>query len=170
MIEAQSTKSWLDQNVVPLLTPPLFEPGDNEASIPQLTIHSEIHSPPERFDLICVWLTAPTHWEKHVRRILKEHNFQWDYMRELQKVVVGGDERIVFGGDGMPFVGNNGMASARLFKKVGDVGLILEIGQKFDSALLAQTAIKSLFTDFQSLDGLDVQGAAKEYTPAFGEA
>ena len=159
-----SMKPWLDEYVVPLLAAP-------DTKLPPLSIHSEIHSPPKGFDLIVVYLLAQADsWPQHVRRLLKDHDFCWDFMRELNKAVVEGEARIIFGGDGSPFIGDNGMVSCRVFKKLGAVEFVLEVGCHKDNKLLAGEEVKKLYELFDELDSLNVYEVAVEYTPKFGAA
>lgn len=160
-------KVWLDKHVVPLLQDP---GGPKRKKTLPLSIHSEIHSPPEDFDLICVYLFAQKDcWPFHVRRLLKDHEFYWDYMRDLNKIVVGGETRVIFGGDGSPFLHDNGMVSCRLFKKIDTIGFVLEIGCDHASKLLAQADVKELYNRFKEEDQLDFHQAQIKFTPPFGE-
>lgn len=159
-----SMKPWLDEHVVPLLAAP-------DMKLPPLSYHSELHSPPEGFDLIVVYLLAQADsWPQHVRRLLKDNDFCWDFMRELDKAVVGGETRIIFGGDGSPFIGDNGMVSCRLFKKFDGVEFVLEIGCETTNKLLAGEEVKKLYNLFDELDKMNVYEVAIEYTPKFGAA
>ncbi|KKM01177.1 hypothetical protein LCGC14_1797060 [marine sediment metagenome] len=155
-------KLWLDGNVVPLIA--------SEEKFPPLTIHSEIHSPPVDFDLICVYLHAEKgSWPHHVRRLLTEHSFHWDYMRDLNKIVVGNETRIIFGGDGSPFLHDNGMVSCRLFKKLESIGFILEVGCIHATTLLAQADVRALYDEFKEKDEMNLQDVAVKFKPPFGE-
>lgn len=161
-----SIKPWLDKHVVPLLRSTLAP--NSQAT--QLRIHSEIHSPPEQFDLICVYLLAEIGtWAHHVYRLLKENGFKWDYMRDLNKIEAGGETRIIFGGDGSFFIHDNGMISCRLFTKIDDIGLILEIGCQHGNPLLAKKDSTDLYNLFKEQDGLDWQEVMVQYAPPFGE-
>jgi len=163
-------KSWLDHNIVPLLRAPDL--------IPPLSIHSEIHSSPpheggvvvpdDGLDMVCVYLLAPVgSWTSHVIRLLKSE-FYWDYMRDLTKVELGVESRIVFGGDGSPFIHDNNMVSCRLFQKPADIAIILEIGCTHSNKLAAQDDVKDLYAKFKDDDGLDFQQVQERYTPPFG--
>jgi len=156
-------KQWLDEHIVPLLSA-------KGTKLKPLTVHSEIHSPPENFDLVCIYLMAEEgSWGNHVRRLLKENNFFWDFMRDLNKVVIAGESRIIFGGDGSPFLHDNGMVSCRLFKKINDAGVILEIGCPHTNKLHAQNDVKSLYKTFEDEDKMNFHDVAVKYTPPFGQ-
>lgn len=152
-------KEWLDKNIVPLLSAPGLLP---------LQIHSEIHSPPEDFDLVVVYLFAEKGtWPAHVKRLLDQENIYWDFMREFQKAVVHGEAKMLFGGDGSPFLHDNGMVSCRLFTKIGDVGTIMEIGCDHKNKLLAQQDVKDLYKRFED-EGVNFHDVMVNNTPPFG--
>lgn len=155
-------KPWLDQHVVPLLKAPQEE-------LPPLTVHSEIHSPPDDPDLIVVYLFAQKDtWPRHVKRLLLKEEFYWDFMREFQPAQINGESRVLFGGDGSPFLHDNGMVSARIFTRIEGAGVILEVACDHSSKLFAQDDVKTLYRLFEEEDKLNFHDVMVKFTPPFG--
>ena len=166
-------KKWLDTNVVPLAQ-----------QQPQSQIYSFIWNgnPPKE---ILVWLTVesePTEekpfaagaWPELVRRLIKDDDFRFDYLREQQMVQLEGGLVPVFGGDGAPLFAKDGMSSSRLFKKMDDgICLILQVGCKYppkdemSPGQHASSAVKGFFGLFGDEDPLTV---CSKYGAVFGQA
>jgi len=151
-------KKWLDQHVVPLL-----------AGEPQALIHSELHrgDPPEEV-LVFLQAKEPGTWPLLAKRILETSGFSFDYLREQAMVRVGDSIVNIFGGDGAPFFNKNGMALARFYKAIpeGDrhIGLILDVGGKYETPGLAADAVKHFFSLFE-ISPLQV---CADHRPTFG--
>jgi len=146
-------KKWLDDFVVPLLQ--------------NASIHSFIWngSPPHQ---ILAWLLCdpPSHWPQFTKHLI-DHGFRFDLLREPQKVNLQGASLVIFGGDGAPFISPSSLASVRLFSRVDDRELILEVGAKFDDHKLAVAAVKALFDSFADLSPLEV---CAKFAAPFGAA
>src|SRR4051812_16157938 len=105
-------KRWIDAHVVPLLNPE-----------PPLEFHSVlVNQPPDasRPDAVLVWALSKTGagWAPALKRLLETDGLSFDFTRAPQLVAVApGKTTTLFGGDGMPFVGKNGMAMARLHRR-----------------------------------------------------
>ncbi len=156
-------KTWLDEHLTPLLR-----------SDPELELHSVIQNRPARSPRphgVLVWLLVKTNseWGAALKRLLDLPGFYFDFVREAQLVPTPvGRPITIFGGDGMPFIGNSGMAMARLYHRASDgVDLIVEIGHQFDSAKAAAAAVKSFFGLFEGVDPRDL---VSKYSPPFGAA
>lgn len=171
-----SLKAFLDRHVVPLLAGP-----------PAAELYSELHrgDPPEE---VCVWLRAkdPLTWPALARRLLETPGWSFDYLREHALVQVNGQTCTIFGGDGSPFFNKAGMAMVRLYRKVepeeepktkgkrtrggscaheNPIGLIVDVGGKYDNVKEASTAVKAFFGLFDKKNPLEV---CSEHRPAFG--
>jgi hypothetical protein len=156
-------KAWLDQHVSPIL-----------GSERELELHSVIQNRPSqagRPSTVLAWLLVKTatEWAPALKRLLDRSGFYFDFVREAQLVQTPAGRPItIFGGDGMPFIGNNGMAMARLYHRASDdIELILEIGHRFPSAKDAAAAVKSFFALFDGVNPTDLLG---KYSPPFGAA
>jgi len=155
-----SLKPWLDTNVVPLLRPE-----------PPLDLHSVLvdQAPgATRPHAVLVWTLSKTAdgWAAAAQRLLESAGFCFDFTREPQLVVLAPGRTItIFGGDGMPFVGANGMAMVRLFRRVEDgVDLIIEVGHLFPDGKAAVAAVRAFFEQF----GQDPAALLARYSPRFG--
>jgi hypothetical protein len=166
-------KRWLDTNVVPLTQ-----------RSPQSRIYSFIWNgnPPKE---ILVWLLAgdepvddvpfnPHAWPELVKRLIVEDDFRFDYLREQQMVQLENGLVPVFGGDGAPLISKEGMASARLFRKMDDgIALILQVGCQYppegemSAGQHASAAVKTFFGLFEDENPLTV---CSKYGALFGQA
>jgi hypothetical protein len=158
--EAFDLKRWIDAHVLPILEPD-----------PRLQLHSVLQNrPPGALApvAVAVWTlsAAPDGWAPAVKRVLELPGFSFDFLRAPQLVTGPGQEPItLFGGDGAPFFNRSGGAMARLFRRCGDIDLILEIGHRFPSAEAAAAAVKSFFHQFADENPFDV---IKRNQPPFG--
>lgn len=155
-------KRWLDAHVVPILRPE-----------PALDLHSVlVNQPPDasRPDAVLLWALSRTgpDWAPALKRLLETGGFSFDFTRAPQVVAVAPDKTItLFGGDGMPFIGESGMAMARLHRRGEDaVDLILEVGHRFPTGKAAVAAVRSFFEQF----GADPMQLLAKYAPRFGRA
>lgn len=155
-------KRWLDAHVLPLLRPD-----------PPLALHSVlVNQPPgvSRPEAVLVWALSQTGpgWGPALRRLLETGGFSFDFTRAPQIVAVAPGKTItLFGGDGMPFIGKNGMAMARLHRQGEDgVDLIMEVGHQFPTGKAAVAAVRSFFEQF----GADPAHLMAKYAPRFGAA
>ncbi len=153
-------KAWLDSHVVPLLRPD-----------PPLELHSVLVNQAPRAaqpDAVLAWALskAPEGWAPAAQRLLESAGFCFDFTREPQLVALAPGRTItIFGGDGMPFVGANGMAMVRLFRRVEDgVDLIIEVGHLFPDGKAAVAAVRAFFEQF----GQDPAALLARYSPRFG--
>lgn len=155
-------KRWLDQYVVPHL-----------AEAPPLELHSVlVNQPPgaARPEAVLVWALSKTGagWAPAVKRLLEKNGFSVDFTRAPTLVALAPGKTItLFGGDGMPFIGSNGMAMARLFRRGKDgVDLIFEVGHRFEKITDATAAVRQLFQQFSE----DPTALLARHTPSFGGA
>lgn len=155
-------KRWLDGNVVPLL-----------GGEPALELHSVLtnrSTDPGRPDVVLAWALSKTgtDWAPTLKRLLDGDGFSFDFTRAPQLVTVApGKTLTLFGGDGMPFVGKNGMAMARLYRRCDDgVDLILEIGHRFEKGQAAIAAVRAFFEQFAE----DPTALLAKHSPPFGAA
>jgi hypothetical protein len=160
MAEAFNLKSWLDENVLPAI-----------AEEPKLQIHSVLQDRPPGAGApvaVAVWTLSPTPqgWAPSVKRVLERPGFSFDFLRAPQLVTEPDQVPItLFGGDGAPFFSKSGAAMVRLFRRCGEVDLILEIGHRFPSVEAAAAAVKGFFHLFDDSSPFDV---IKRHMPPFG--
>lgn len=116
----------------------------------------------------------PHDWPDLLRRLLDKDEFRFDYLREQQMVAIGDGLVPVFGGDGAPLFSKDGMASARLFRKMEDgICLILQLGCKYPKTdeltpgMHASSAVKAFFKLFGDENPLTV---CSKYGAVFGQA
>ena len=162
MAEEFNLKRWLDQYVVPLI-----------ASEPKLEIHSVLQNRPPGAAApaaVAVWTLSPSPdgWAPAVKRVLEQPGSSFDFLRAPQ-LVTGPDQSPItlFGGDGAPFFTRSGSAMARIFRRCGEIDLILEIGHRFPSIEAAAAAVKRFFHQFDNTSPFDV---ITRYQPPFGMA
>ena len=153
------TKAWLDRHVIPLCTPD-----------PPLTFHSELHrtSGNGAFEQVIVFLLAPTPegWGPAVKRLLDAGGVYFDYLREVHVARLPEKAVTLFGGDGTPFIGANGMATVRLFKRLEDgTTLLLEVGHQYKTAVEAAAAIRGFCELFTGISVVDLY---TRFRPPFG--
>lgn len=159
-------KPWLDQHVIPLLAGP-----------PPAIFHAELHqgASPGGPTAIMVFLRAaePSEWPALAKRLL-ESGFAFDYLREHAVVRVGEQLATVFGGDGTPFFNKEGMAMVRLFKKVDDRVLLLDVGGKYENVNAAKDGVKAFFALFDqggaAAGAMNALEVCRKFRPAFGES
>lgn len=148
-------KAWLDKHVVPCL-----------AGTPEAKLHSFLHQgdPPSDV-LVFVQAETPDLWPELVRRLL-EDGFVFDFTREATLVRVGAQVISIFGGDGTPFF-NAETAMVRLYRKVDDVNLMLEVGGRFAASGIASEQVKRFYGLFPDTDP---SALVAKYRPSFGAA
>ena len=154
-------KPWLDRHLVPLL-----------GTEPPLELHSILQDRPQSAKqptAILVWALSksPSGWAPAVKRLLEQSGFYFDFVRAAQIVPLAPGQTItLFGGDGMPFIGQNGMAMSRLYRRCDDgIDLIMEVGHRFSTAESAAAAVKAFFAQFDGTDPLEL---VARFRPAFG--
>jgi len=159
-------KKWLDENIVPLTH-----------KTPKTFIYSWLWNgnPPKE---ILVWLmVGPKEgeeeqldnkdWAGAAKRMLEEEDFYFDFTREAQLVRLESGKVVnIFGGDGAPLFNPEGAAALRLFKKVGDIQLIIQLGCKFPDGKVAAAATKGFYESFDK-PALEV---ISEFTSPWGMA
>lgn len=153
-------KEWLDKHVVPLLAgkPPLFIYHPFWNGIPPkdvlviLTankpkrIETDIPHEDDGFD--------GSAWPHAVKRLIDENEFRFDYTREALAIQHEGSLFNMFGGDGAPLFNPAGLVSVRLFLKIEDIGLILQITCHYPSTTdipagnHASAAVKAFYALF----------------------
>lgn len=186
-------KKWLDFNVVPLIKEkPLkihsFIWNGNPPKEVLVWLKTELKvckrchnpeaSPPVRgvecAGPSCNYQPDPMDWGNAVKELL-EAGFRFDYTREQILVTLGSGMVKAFGGDGSPLFNQEGMASARLFRKTEDdgTGLIIQLGCQFwpiegaTAGTHASSAVKGFFDLFETENPLEV---CAKYGAVFGAA
>ena len=146
-------KTWLDKHVVPLTK-----------QEPKTFIYSFIWNgtPPKQ---IMVWLMTGqppeekkemaaifdhSAWPMAAKRLLENDQFYFDFTRETQMVRMQDGQVIqIFGGDGAPLYNPGGTAALRLFRKVEDIELIVQVGCKYPDGKSAAAATKGFYAMFE---------------------
>jgi hypothetical protein len=162
-------KEWLDKHVVPLLE-----------GTPPLTIYHPFWNgiPPK--DVLIVLMAGgdadnwePTAWPAAIKRLLDDHKFRFDFMRDHQAITFDGGVFNAFGGDGSPVYDQTGLARCRLFRKAEDgIPLIVEVSCKYkpteelDAGKHAAAATKAFYGLFDC-NPLEV---CQKYGAIFGQA
>lgn len=150
-------KKWLDREIVPLLAgpPPLriyhpfwngMPPKDvlvvlmagGETQDNCIRCHQPKGIEVKGIDCAatgCTYGTGefePSAWPAATKRLLSENGFRFDFTRDQLVINYEGGVFNAFGGDGAPLFNQEGMASARLFKKASDgIGLIVQVACQY---------------------------------------
>lgn len=118
-----------------------LSPDPEEADLEDL-VHRESTGHAPSFDAAA--------WPHAVKKLLEDHGFRFDFLREQLLVTLEGGPISIFGGDGSPLYNDKGMASVRLFRKEDDgVGLILQVGCQYPSGPEAAAATKAFYDLFE---------------------
>jgi hypothetical protein len=163
-------KKWLDTHVVPLTKQ---EPRTfiysfiwNGTPAKQIMVWLMTGQPPEEGKALQK-VFDPQAWPLAAKRLLQEEGFFFDFTRETQLVRMQDQSVIqIFGGDGAPLYNPEGTAALRLFKKVDNIELILQVGCKYPDGKEAGAATKGFYAMF---DESPMEVVAK-YTSPWGAA
>jgi hypothetical protein len=149
-------KTWLDEHVVPLLSDTglkIYHPFWNGV-------------PPK--EVLVILLSDPSPqsaWPKAAKHLI-EAGFRFDFLREQQAIALEGGIFTAFGGDGAPLFNEEGTASVRLFKRVGAVNLILQVGCRYSDGIVAAAATKAFYGLFEE----SPLSVCQTYGATFGQA